>query len=231
MADKNENETLASTLSMRLEKSKGVVFAVCGVVVAVIVIAAVFAAVTSKSVAAGIERIDSISHALTKDADKLPEDDAERAAEIAVRQNKALEALSPLAEKSGVVGLRANMLVAEIKFAQKNYEDAKSAWLKAVAAKNKNYTTPLCYYNAAVASEELGDNEGALSCYKSACEDEDFLLIDHALFSLGRVSESARNYEDAKSAYEKLVDLHSTSSWGQLAKSRLIALKAAGDIQ
>ncbi|WP_407427343.1 tetratricopeptide repeat protein [Treponema sp.] len=231
MTDKIEKETLASSLNSKLEKSKGAVFAVCGIVVAVIVIIAVIAAVSSKTTANGIEQIDSISYALTKDTDKLPENEEEKASEITARQNKALEDLASLSEKSGIVGLRANMLIAEIKFAQKNYEEARSSWLKAIAAKGKNYTTSLCYYNAAVCSEELNDNENAVSYYKSACEDEDFLLIDHALFSLGRVNEAAQKYEEAKAAYEKLNELHSSSNWAQLAKSRLIALKAAGNIQ
>lgn len=231
MADKIENETLASSLNAKLEKSKGAVFAVCGIVVAAIVVVAVIATVKSKATSKGIEQIDTISYTLTKDADKLPEGESEKAAEIASRQNAAIEQLSALSEKSGVVGLRANMLIAEIKFAQKNYEEARAAWLKAISAKGKNYTTSLCYFNAAVCSENLGDAESAISYYKSASDDEDFVLVDHALFSLGRVNESAQKYEDAKAAYEKLFDLHSTSDWGKLAKSRLIALKAAGNIQ
>lgn len=231
MADKIENETLASSLNAKLEKSKGAVFAVCGIVVAAIVVVAVVATVKSKSTAKGIEKLDSISYSLTKDADKLPEGESEKAAEITSRQNKALEELASLSDKGGVVGLRANMLIAEIKFAQKNYDAARSAWLKAIAANGKSYTASLCYYNAAVCSENLGDSENAIAYYKSSSEDEDFLLVDHALFSLGRVNESAKKYDDAKAAYEKLVDLHSTSSWAQMAKSRLIALKAGGNIQ
>ncbi|MBQ9207702.1 MAG: tetratricopeptide repeat protein [Treponema sp.] len=231
MADKIENETLATSLNAKLEKSKGTVFAICGIIVVAIVIIAVVATVKSKSTAKGIEQIDSISYALTKDADKLPEGEEEKASEIANRQNKALEELASLSDKGGIVGLRANMLIAELKFAQKNYEEARAAWLKAIAAKGKNYTTSLCYYNAAVCSEELSDNENAIAYYKSASEDEDFLLIDHALFSLGRVNEASQKYDDAKAAYEKVNELHSTSNWAQLAKSRLIALKASGKIQ
>ena len=225
MAEKTENETLATSLNKALEKSKGLVFAVAAIIVVVIVAMAVIATVKSKSTENGIEQIDSISYALTNEAAELSADD------IAARQSKALESLSELSEKSGVVGLRANMLIAEIKFAQKNYEEARSAWLKAVSAKSKAYTASLCYYNAAVCSEELDDTENAIAYYKSASDDADFLLIDHALFSLARVNESAQKFEDAKAAYDKLVELHATSSWAQLAKSRLIALKAAGKIQ
>ena len=225
MADNKQTETLATALNAKLEKSKGTVFAICAVVVAVIVVIAVFATVKSKSTEKGIEQIDSISYALTSDASELSEED------IAVRQNTALEQLVALSSKGGIVGIRANMLIAEIKFAQKNYEEARSAWLKAIAAKKDAYTASFCYYNAAVCSEELGDTDNAIAYYAAASDDEDFILIDHALFSLGRVNETAQKYEDAKAAYEKLNELRSSASWGQLAQSRLIALKVAGNIQ
>ena len=122
------------------------------------------------------------------------------------------------------------MLVAEIKFAQKNYDEARSAWLKAADVNKKAYTAPLCYYNAAVCCENLNDIDGAVSYYKVASEYEDFVLIDHALFSLGRVNEAAQKYDEAKAAYEKLNEIRPSSNWGKLAKSRIIFLKSAGNI-
>ena len=225
MIEKTEKETLATSLNSALEKSKGAVIAVSAIVVVAIVAVAVFATVRAKSIEKGISQVDSISYNLTNESKDLSESD------VAARQAKALEELAALSDKKGVVGLRANMLIAEINFSQNNYENARSAWLKALGAKGKNYTTSLCYYNAAVCSENLNDSEKAIEYYKAASEDEEFLLIDHALFSLARVNEVNEKYEDAKAAYEKLSSLHSSSSWAQIAKTRLIALKNAGNIQ
>jgi len=225
MTEKIENETLATSLNAKLEKSKGTVLAVAIVALVVIIAVAAIATIKAKSTEKGLELFDSISYTLTDKANELSSED------LASRQSKALEELSSLASKGGIVGLRANMLIAEIKFSQKNYEEARAAWLKAISAKGKNYTTSLCYYNAAVCSEELNDTEKAISYYKAASDDEDFLLIDHALFSLGRVNEGAEKYTEAKAAYEKLFELRGTSNWGQLAKSRLIALKTEGKIE
>lgn len=224
MANTTGNETLAVSLNEKLEKSKGIVLAVGVVVAVLIVVVAVFATVRSKSISKGIEQIDSISYVLTNDSAELSDSD------ITARQNKALEELASLSEKGSIVGIRANMLVAEVAFAQKKYEDARSAWLKAANADKKSYTASLCFYNAAVCSENLNDSEGAISYYKIASDDEDFLLRDHALFSLGRVNESNQKYEEAKTAYEKLDALHPSSNWGKLAKSRLISLKSSGNI-
>ena len=66
---------------------------------------------------------------------------------------------------------------------------------------------------------------------KKACEDDDFVLIDKALFNLGRLNETKNNFDDAKNAYEKAISLHPSSSWANLSKSRLIALKTSGKIQ
>lgn len=225
MADMAEKETLATSLNKALEKSKGLVLAVAAIVVVAIVAVAVFATVRTKSIEKGIEQVDLISYNLTNESKDLSESD------IASRQGKALEELAPLSEKTGVVGLRANMLIAEIKFSQKNYDDARAAWLKAVKAKGDNYTTSLCYYNAAVCSENLNDSENAIAYYKAASDDTEFLLVDHALFSLARVNEDIKNYDAAKAAYDKLNGLHPSSSWAQLAKTRLIALKNSGNIQ
>ena len=225
MSVNSEKETIGQSLESKLRKSSGTIIAILIVLLVFVVAISVFAAVKSKVAEKGISQIDSISYALTNDAKDLSAED------IAVRQNKAIEDLLPLSNKGGVVGLRANMLLAEIKFAQKNYDEARAAWLKAASAKPKVYTAPLCYFNAAVASEELGDTENAIAYYKNATENEEFLLIDHALFSLGRLNESAQKYEDAKAAYEKAAELHSSSSWANLAKSRVIAMKAAGNIQ
>ena len=144
MADKIENQTLADSLNAKLEKSKGTVIAICAIVAVVIVVIAVCATVKSKSTERGIEKIDSISYTLTDKASELSEED------LAARKDKALEEISSLTGKGGIVGLRANMLVAEIKFSQKKYEEARSAWLKAVDVKKSAYTAPLCYFNAAV---------------------------------------------------------------------------------
>lgn len=225
MANTSENETLATSLGAKLEKSKGLVLTVGAIVLVLVAAVLVFATVRAKSISNGIERVDSISYALTNESEELSDSD------IAARQNKALEELVSLGDKSGIVGLRANMLIAEIKFAQKNYEEARSAWLKAANLNKKAYTASVCFFNAALCSEELNDSENAIAYYKLASEDENFLLIDHALFSLGRVNETAQKYEEAKETYQRLYDLHSTSNWGLLAKSRLIALKAAGNIQ
>lgn len=240
MAEKIQKESFADKLNASLAKSSKALLAVAVIVFVAFIAILVVSNLNSKSTREGIEQIETITYALTKDSEAADANEnseisesekASRADEAkAERQKTALEQLSPLASKSGIVGVRANMLIADIKFDQKDYSAARDAYVKAANGK-KAYTAALNNFNAGVCSEEMGDNDSAVKYYKAACDDSDFVLIDHALFSLGRVYESKSLYEDAKSTYEKLNGLHPTTSWGQLSKSRLVALKAEGKIQ
>lgn len=240
MAEKIQKESFADKLNASLAKSSKAILSAAVAVIVVLLAVIVVSNVNVSATKNGIEQIESITYALTKNSDdssssgdsELSEDEqkAKKEEEKLARQTTALEQLSSLSSKSGIVGVRANMLVADIKFDQKKYDEARDAYVKAAEGK-KAYTRALNYFNAAVCSEELGDDDSAEKYYKAASDDSDFVLIDHALFSLGRVYEAKSDFENAKSAYEKLNDLHPATSWGQLAKSRLIALKADGKIQ
>lgn len=240
MAENVQKESFADKLNASLAKSSKALLAAVIIVVVAFVAVLVVSNVKSNLAKKGLEQIDSITYALTRESGNsgdiensdISEDekDAKKAEDKAASQETALEQLAPLASKSGIVGVRANMLIADIKFDQQNYSEARDAYVKA-AELEKAYTRSLNDFNAGVCSEELDDNESAIKYYKAASDDKDFVLIDHALFSLGRVYEANSSFEDAKTAYEKLNDLHPTTSWGQMAKSRLIALKAEGKIQ
>lgn len=234
MAEKVQKESFADKLNASVAKfSKALVALVIILVIAFIALV-VISNVNGNLTKKGIEQIDTITYNLTRAADEDTElDESEAAAkkdeDKASKQKEALEQLAALSSKSGIVGVRANMLIADIKYDQKNYSEARDAYLKAANGK-KAYTSSLNYFNAAVCSEELGDNDSAVQYYKLAGEDQNFALLDHALFSLGRVYEAKSSFEDAKAAYEKIENLHSSANWAQLAKSRLIALKAEGKI-
>lgn len=195
-----------------------------GVFVILIVFAALVVTAGSlnkKATEKGISTLDKIDFEFRNEGAGISESD------LIVRQDKALEALEELTVKSGIVGVRANMLKADILFQKKDYEASRSAWVKAGDSKKSVYTAPICYFNAAVCSENLGDNDSAISYYSKAIKSEDFLLIDHAYFNLGRVNEAAGKTDDAVAAYEKISDLHPTSRFAAVAKSRVIAIKAA----
>jgi tetratricopeptide (TPR) repeat protein len=181
--------------------------------------------VMSKLSEKGLDQIDSITYTLTNKSADLSE------SELTARRSAAMEKLAPLVKKGGVVGVRANMLAADLAFQSKDYKTSRTYWLAAAKAGRKSYTAPLAYYNAAVCSEELNDPDSAVSYYEKSAAAPDFFEADHALFSLGRVKEGKQDFKGAAAAYQKLQDKNSSDQWAQLAKTRLLALRIAGSIQ
>jgi tetratricopeptide (TPR) repeat protein len=90
----------------------------------------------------------------------------------------------------------------------------------------------LCWFNAGVCAEEIGNVADALNYYQSAVDySGEFLLVSHALFSIGRIKDASGDCTGAAEAYQKLVDGYEGTTWAKLAQSRLIDLKADGLIE
>ena len=168
--------------------------------------------------------LDSIEYSFARGGSELSDSD------VSARQDAALASLGSYLDKGGIVGARANMLAADIYFQRKDWSQAKDCYLKAARAGEKFYTAGICQYNAGVCAEELGDSQEAASCYEAAAGKDGFYLVPHALFNLGRVSESLSDFAKAKEAYQKIIDTYSGDEFTKLAHSRLIALKASGKL-
>lgn len=171
-----------------------------------------------------LEVVDKIEYTYSKDFDSLSEE------EIVARQTAALDSLKDLLGKKGVVGVRANMLAADICFAKKDFVNSMDYWVAAAKADEKSYTAPICYYNAGVCYEETGDNKTAASYYQMAADNSKFLLTPRALMGIARVKEADGDFAGAAEMYNKLVDSYSSNDWTDLAQSRLIRLSLEGKI-
>lgn len=213
--------TKTSAAGVFLEKNMKLIAGLAAVLLVFVVVAVLGTSISSKSIEKGLYQVDAVEYAFRKDSDGLSAED------FKARQDESLASLEGLVSKGGIVGVRANMLKAEILFEQKNYEESRTAWVKAAEAKKSAYTAPVCYYNAAVCSENLNDLDAAVSYYTSAVGSKDFYLIDHAYFSLGRVNEARGDFEKAVEAYEKIESLHASSRWANLAKDRIILINSA----
>ena len=226
MVQKNvEKKSLSENLGDFILRNLRVIFVFCGVLLLGAVCAVVVISVNEKTIEKGLGKIDLISYELTNKSYDLSE------TEIAARQDNAVSSLSELVGKSGIVGVRANMLSAEIYYQKKDFENARSAWL-AAAQKGKNtYIAPIAFFNAASCSEELGNLDDAAAGYKSASEVKDFYEAAHALFSLGRVQEAKEDFVAAAASYQALVDKSPEDSWAKLAKNRLVSLKISGKVE
>ena len=88
----------------------------------------------------------------------------------------------------------------------------------------------MCWYNAAVCYEELGDTASAITYFQKAADTVGFGLASRALFNIGRIKDTAGDYEGAVTVYQQLNDAYPSDSWASLAMSRIIALRAEGKV-
>ena len=150
--------------------------------------------------------------------------------ELAERKKIAKEKLGQYLSKSGIVGVRSNMIAADLAFSERDFENAKSYWITAASKGKNSYTAALAYFNVAVCAEELNDLDTAISYYSRSADFTDFYLSPHARFSEGRVYEQKNDYANAKKAYTALVDSKPNDTWANLAKTRLLSLDIEGKV-
>ncbi len=217
---KFEKATVGEKVAGYVERRRMVLLAVMVVVLASVAAFSVVTGMDSKRTEKGISAIDAISYTLTENSSDLSDED------LAARKEKALSSLEAYNSKIGVVGVRANMLSAEIVYSDKEYVRAAEYWTAAFSKGKRSYTAPICAFNAASAYENVDDLENAEKFYEEASRSGDFLLVSRAGFSLGRVREARGNIDGAVKAYSSVVAKDPDSSWANLSKTRLIKLEA-----
>lgn len=225
MPEKEVDNSMEMSVSSALERFRPILVGVLAVAVLAVVGVVVGISVHGKAVESGIEQIDTVEFVLLKDAASLSGD------ELSSRLEDAAAQLAPLSGKGGIVGSRASMLLADVRFQQGKFAESREAWVRAAELGKGAYTSPFSYYNAGVCSERLGEQDKAASFYESASADAEFPLVDHVLFSLGRVQEGRGDFAAAAAAYTRLGDLRPSSKWADLAKSRMIALRQVGKVE
>lgn len=224
MAEK-ESQTASKKLSDFIEKNRKQFVAIVIVLICLLIGYIVATVILNNLKNKNINEIEKISFELTDNGLQLSE------SEITERSNAALEKLEPYTKKAGIAGARANMLCADITFNQKKYEDSLNYWKATADKAKKSYIAPIAYYNMGVCAEQLNKIEDAAEYYKNASDSEGFVLYAHAKFSYGRVLESLGKYEEAATAYNEVNDKTPSDAWAQVAKTRVIALKAEGKIE
>jgi len=224
MAEK-EAQTTSKKLSVFLENNKKVVVIVLALVICAIAAFIVGEVVGSSAKKKDISSIDAISFALTDKSAEL------ETAELNAKIDSTLADLAKYTKKSGVTGVRANLLAAELSYQKEDYEAAAKFYEAAAAKSKKAYTAPIAYYNLASCYEKLNNLDAAAANYKKAGDNEDYILKNHAKFSYGRVLETQGKYAEAVAAYTELNDKDPDDNWAKLAKTRIISLKVEGKVE
>lgn len=221
MAEQIKNNT-SSKAEKFISKNAKVLIIVLAVIACGVIGYILGTNISAKSNAKAVSAIDAISFELTNASAAL------ETTELDARRATAFEKLVPYTKKSGVAGVRANMLCAELAYQQEKYDDAAEYW-KAVAAKSKKaYTGPIANYNLGVCYEQLGKTDDAAAAYKKAADAEDFVLRSHASYSYGRILEGKGDFKGAVEVYTALNDRSPEDAWANLAKSRILILQVEG---
>ena len=115
MTTKKINESTSKKLEDFIFKNRKTILCVVCVVVVAAAALCVVVGVRDSQNKKGLAAIDQIEFAYTAKAENLSETD------IAARQNKVLDDVAAYVTKGGIVGVRANMLAADVYFAKKDY--------------------------------------------------------------------------------------------------------------
>lgn len=225
MTENVEKKTVNSKLNGFLEKNRKIFTFLLVFIVLVLVCFIIGFAIGKNQREKQLSQIDTIFYELTNKSSSLEEN------EIESRRTKAMESLSALVNKTGIVGARANMICAELSFQKGKYDDSIKYWQATSKKAGKTYLVPLADYNLGVCYEQLGKIEEAANQYKIASEFPEFVLKSHAKFSYARILETQNKIDQAVVIYQELFDENLQDTWGKLAKTRLLSLTANGKIK
>ena len=127
---------------------------------------------------------------------------------------------------------RALLIDAEALFALERYQESAGQYAALADRFPESYMAPIGLIGAAVASENAGDTDRALQYFTRVVDDYGDTSHDaaRALFSIGRIHETRDEIADAEHYYNQLIQDYPTSTWTDLARTRIISLTAEGRI-
>lgn len=113
---------------------------------------------------------------------------------------------------------------------KKDFKAAEDLYLQIADRWKSDEIAPIALQNAAIAAEERGAPDVAISYLERISSEygKDSILLGRVSFSLGRLYEAAKNWSKATASYQAILDGFPQSDLAKLAKDRLIALKAQG---
>lgn len=143
-------------------------------------------------------------------------------------KNKTINDLKTLIENTsfGFVPRASNYVLGNIYFEDKKYEDAYKHLNNYVEKTSvRDVLHPIALNKGAVALEELGKNEEALSyLLKHEEKNKDSIVMDQVLYNIGRLYNISGDRLRAGEYFNKLMDTYPDSSFSERAKERLFLM-------
>ena len=233
MANKKEknlsaNEVLVNKTEGWISTHKNLIIYSCIAVVAIIIIAMVITFVSGNGSSSLDTELATLETGYSEY--KVMDADAEGYDEKLETVKSSADALVTEAGLTKYAGAKAEIILAEIDYAEGNYADAADKYEAVYQAQKSTYLGQVALYSKAVAVEESGDKTGALDLYNRVFSEygTEGLYASRALFNAARLTEES-DKALAISIYEQLVGEfeESSSEYAKLAKSRISQLNAA----
>lgn len=190
-----------------------------GALIVVVIVLWITLSVSAKSKAANQLKIDQ----LQAQYDSLLYSEETDFAATAELEQSLLE----LSKKgSSYPAVKALYLLGLISYDQEDYETARTYFVESSQKGKGTYLASLSLLNAAVASEQLGDDSLALEYYQSVYDQygESAAEAPKALFGVARLYEKEGNRELAQAVFQQLADEFPGSEYAKLAQVRLVTL-------
>ena len=221
-----EKKTTYTKFSDFLRKYRMVLLIVFGVALLALIgvtVATIASDSALKASTASMEKLDADYAAYEAEQDQVKKADLEKA---------LLASADAVAGKwkGHFAAQRALAYKAKIAEAEKNWAEAEKNWLSIADTYPDSYLAPVAISASARAAEEQNASDRALADYKKLVGKYDgkTVGIPHAYFSIGRLSEGAKDYTAAMTAYQKVASTWPDSDWAKLATDRIIFLKSQG---
>lgn len=221
-----EEQHIAHHIADFLRKFRVVLFGILGAVILVLIVVAIWTAVTESRMKASTLAIENAENQLSS---YQSEQDATKKAALEMSLKTSLDKV--IASYPHLYAAqKAYAIKAQLAEDAKDWQSAENDWLAASKLLKKDFFAPIALQSAAVAAEERGAEDKAAGYYKTFIAEygKNAVGIVHAYFALGRIAETAKNYTEAIGYYEKLVSTYPDDDWTKLAKDRILALRSQG---
>jgi TolA-binding protein len=221
-----EELTFKEKLSQFLHAYKYVIIGIAGTLLAVLIATGIYTAVHQNRVEQSSQQAEELI-AMLEDWRSAEEEEKKSELETQIREKSAEIRDS----YSGFFAAqRALMVLAQVEQTGENWKEAAGHYLELADSYESSYLAPVALMSAGVCKEEMGRLEEAISHYRRVHEQYAHSAPEapHALFSIGRLYERQENTEEAKKAYNRLIDNFSASNWTKLARDRIIYLDSQG---
>ena len=205
---KSKNAQVEDKLNSFIGRNSKLILGI-GIALIVVIIALCIALVTVQSTTN--KRFDAVT-VLESDYNALLMMDPESAeyADSSASFRTSAESLASDAGLDTYPGAKAMYLLAELAFADQDYQSAADYYAQIAEAQNDTYFAPLCKMNEAVCYENLGDADTALELYRNVIETYgDYgAYAPKAMFSIGRIYDSQGEKALAQAEFETLTGLY-----------------------